>query len=233
MIVRSTQNLDCKFFRNPLPVEVVGQIELDKPPDRQYVLRMMIHHPVWGWCIPADLNWIRPMIDQAKMYQQRNFGCFKSRFIYVTVRHGIVTSQTEDVWHVDGYSIRVPHVPEQNYIWFDSNPMETCDLPITVPPDFDGLRHNLHWFLQDKIPLDYKPVVVPEKTTVVFDPYHIHRRPPETTGQQRTMVRISFVPIQIESDDCQQNPGFPVQTFNRSDVRDKLTRYQRHVLLNS
>lgn len=225
MFQRSRQVLDVSHFSNPCDPHIVKTIDVTPTSERQYVLRMLVYRPLHGWALPADMEWLRPLLNAATAYQLENIGPYSDRFIYVTIRHGEVTSVSDDVWHVDGFSLRFPHVPEQNYIWASNNPMEVCSLPIDIPKDFDGMKHNIHQLFQDVIPADYVPLVMPEKTLVAVDTYHIHRRPPAIAGMMRTMVRISFVPIQIETDDCQQNPAFPVETFNRSDIRERLTRY--------
>lgn len=224
MIERSTKLLSLDGFRTPSPPLNAGKVNIVCPHDRQYVLRMLIKRPGYNWEIPEELMWAQPMIIQALLYQQRYFDTM-GRFVYITVRHGEVNTRTDCVWHVDGFSMRNPHVPEQNYIWASNDPMETCLLPFDIPADFDPLKHNIHQYFQDAIPEDYVPIVVPEKTINVVDTYHIHRRPPHATGKARTMIRLSFVPIQIESDTCEQNPAYPVEVFNRSDIRSQLTRY--------
>lgn len=222
---RSKQLLNLDTFRYPAPPMNAGEIEVSCPYDRQYVLRMMINHPKHGWSIPEQFNWALPLINQAKAFQEREFGSSDDRFVYITVRHGEVTTRTDCVWHVDGFSMRKPHVPEQNYIWSSNDGMEVALWPITFPEDFDPMQHNIHQYFQDAIPLWYQPLTMPDNTMIAVDTYHIHRRPPQAAGKRRTMVRISFVPIQIESDTCEHNPDFPIEVFNRSDIRERLTRY--------
>lgn len=222
---RSTQLLDVCHYNNPCMPQLVKEVHVTPPTERQYVLRMLVYRPLLGWKLPADMEWLRPLLNAATAHQLEQFGPYSNRFIYVTIRHGLVTSVSDDVWHVDGFSLRIPHVPEQNYIWASNDGMEVCTLPIEVPEDFDGMKHNIHQLFQDMIPDDYEPLVMPDNTLVAIDTYHIHRRQAQVAGKMRTMVRISFVPIQIETDDCQQNPAFPVEVFNRSDIRKQLTRY--------
>lgn len=225
MQMRARENLDVHWYRYPTMPHAVDQLELTPPEERQYVLRMLVHRPDLGWSLPKNLLWLYPALRRAINYQEENFGDISNRFVYVTVRHGEVTSQNDDVWHADGFSLRTPHVPEQNYIWCNHSPTEFYNGPITVPDDFDGMKHNIHMLFQDLIPKNPEIYVAPENTLLVFDTYHIHRRPVVPVGTHRTMVRISFVPIQIETDDCQQNPAFPVEVFNRSDIRTRLERY--------
>ena len=54
----------------------------------------------------------------------------------------------------------------------------------------------------------------------------VHRRPSNTTGKQRTFVRISFIPIEIEDDTCTRNMLFPEKVYNRKDIREKLINYK-------
>ncbi len=225
---RAARLLNTKDYNNPcLPMEV-AKCDLDVPFGRQYVLRMLVHRPDIGWAVPAVMAWLQLPITLAVNNQVMNFGedSVDKRFVYVTIRHGEVTSETDDVWHADGFSMRVPHVPEQNYIWCDHTSTEFYTGAVKVPQDFDPMVHNIHQLFQDLIPTTAEPYSTPAKTLVAFDTYHIHRRPKVPAGSHRTMVRISFVPIQIETDDCMQNPAFPVEVFNRSDIRTRLTRYE-------
>ena len=58
------------------------------------------------------------------------------------MRSGLVTSITDDEWHVDGFSMRVPQVPEQNYIWSDVYPTEQLWQRFKIPQTFDPKRHT-------------------------------------------------------------------------------------------
>jgi hypothetical protein len=185
---------------------------------------MLVHHPIHGWEIPSDLAWLAPGIALAVDYQKSVLHR-EVAYCYVTVRHGEVTSSTDDVWHVDGFSMREPHLPEHDYLWCDHSPTECYTAGVRVPDDFDPMHHNLHWLFQDVIPEGAPVHTLPTRTLVVMDPYHIHRRPKMPMGAHRTLVRISMLPIPILTPDCAVNPAYPPTVLDREDIRLKLARY--------
>lgn len=156
----------------------------------------------------------------------------KHPFCYLTIRKGPVTSVTDDEWHVDGFSQTVTHLPEQNYIWVDDTPTEYLNgFPIKIPNDFNPNRHNIHKFFQKEIneyngalPIQY----IEPKTLYCMDPYIIHRRPTISNNSlDRTFVRLSFTPIEIEDVNNTPNPLIPTN-YTRDGVkvmRDKLKNY--------
>lgn len=192
--------------------------------DEQYILRMMVGSPnVNGRQIPTELNWLKPLIEACSVFQARKE--INNPFIYVTVRHGIVKSVTDDLWHVDGFSMRVPHIPEQNYIYASHCGTEVLEQTIQLPEDFDPMRHNIHQYFQD-VAKEENVKVLRNNTLYRIDPYVVHRRPKVTEGVMRTFVRISFIPIEIEDDTCTVNPLIPrLKPYNRSDIRNLLQRY--------
>jgi len=198
--------------------------ELDlNPPKDQYILRMPILTPEYDrFLIPSELEWIYPSLNRALYGQsQLHVGAV---YIYVTVRSGLVRSVDDDVWHVDGFSMRTPHRPEQNYIWSDMYGTEFLPQNFDIPADFDPMRHNLHTFIQDRASV--APVTLTTGRLYQIDPYHVHRRPTVPEGTQRTFLRISFVPVEIEDDTCMPNPLAPRRApYNRNDIRKTLIRY--------
>lgn len=192
-------------------------------PDDQYVLRMMIRSPHSnGFQIPEELRWLENAIFFA-LYTQEKLNK-SSAYVYVTVRSGLVTSVTDDEWHVDGFSMRVPHEPEQNYVWTDCYPTQHLAQQFDIPKDFDPMRHNLHQFFQDRADASKIKELACERLHLI-DPYIVHRRPTVPTGTRRTFVRISFVPIEIEDDTCTPNPLLPQRKYERADIRKTLIRY--------
>ena len=192
--------------------------------DEQYILRMMVRTPTsGGFQIPSELEWLRLVIETCNS-QQKQDG-IENPYCYVTVRHGIVRSETDDLWHVDGFSMRVPHIPEQNYIYASTQGTEVLEQEISLPGDFDSMRHNIHQYFQDVA--DVKNIrTLKDKTLYRIDPYVVHRRPTVTAGMVRTFFRISFIPIEIEDDTCTVNPLIPrVSPYNRGDIRTRLERY--------
>lgn len=155
---------------------------------------------------------------------QYHYG-IRTQFVYITVRSGPVVSVTDDLWHVDGFSMRVPHPPEQNYIWSNCHGTEWLDQEFVLPSDFDPMRHNIHQYFQDRARPENIRVLEPH-VLYGIDPYVVHRRPQVPAGVFRTFFRISFVPIEIEDDTCTVNPYLPREKpYARKDIRERLARY--------
>jgi len=210
------------FSSNSKPILI--NVPVRKPiKDRQYILRMMVQSADLPLSIPSELEWIGPTVLTLKEIQNRNG--LNNPFIYITVRHGLVTSTTDDLWHVDGFSTRVPHVPEQNYIYSDCYPTEWLTNSWSIPETFDPFRHNIHSFFQEREHLGKFSTGNPEEIYLA-DPYCVHRRPKIPPGTTRTMWRISFIPIEIEDNTCTQNPLFPKKIYDREDIRTKLTEWK-------
>jgi hypothetical protein len=194
-------------------------------PDNQYILRMLVRSPRTDnkLVIPPELKWLRSTIEATEVIQNSVFRF--QPFCYVTVRCGEVKSVTDDEWHVDGFSMRIPHHPEQNYIWSDSYSTEVLDQQFIIPEDFDPLRHNLHQFFQDRADLS-KVRQLKEKHIAFIDPYIVHRRRNNIpVGHVRKFFRISQVPIEIKDDGCTPNPLVPNVVYNSKDFRHSLIRY--------
>lgn len=202
----------------------LGKAGIRPAQDEQYILRMMVRNPTsGGFQIPSELEWLRLVIETCDS-QQKQDG-IENPYCYITVRHGIVRSETDDLWHVDGFSMRVPHIPEQNYIYASTQGTEVLEQEINLPGDFDPMRHNIHQYFQDVA--DVKNIrTLRDKTLYRIDPYVVHRRPVVTAGMVRTFFRISFIPIEIEDDTCTVNPLIPrLSPYGRGDIRNQLERY--------
>lgn len=198
---------------------------LSFPKEEQHILRMMVKSPFSeGFVIPDSLSWLSGPIVDLWRYQQIEHRIFHP-FVYVTVRHGIVKSVTDDLWHVDGFSMRVPHPTEQNYILSSTHPTEFLEQEIILPEDFDPMRHNIHKYFQD-VAKEENCVTSEPMTLYGIDPYVIHRRPKVPAETFRTFFRISFIPIEILDDTCTINPLMPkTAPYGRGDIRDRLERY--------
>jgi len=194
------------------------------PRDPQMILRMMIRNPTSnGWQIPNELKWLAPTIMDCNAIQESHG--VNNQYVYITVRHGPVITETDDLWHVDGFSMRVPHNPEQNYIWANCFGTEVLEQEMKLPLDFDAMKHNIHHYFQDQADERNIKTLLPN-TLYVIDPYVIHRRPALPRNVYRTFFRISFVPIEIEDDTCTMNPMIPrVRPYGRKDIRETLIRY--------
>lgn len=191
------------------------------PHDAQNILRMFIGNNSGDLVIPEELRWLETAINEFNELQKTNG--ISNSFVFVTVRHGDVIHR-DDTWHVDGYSVKIPNIPEQNYIMSSNQHTEyAVGDQFKVPADFDGMRHNIHSYLDSKV----TEINTCESGWYGIDPFVVHRRPKNCKGQ-RTFVRITFTPIFIESDENTPNPILPVQKFgvNRTnDLRTKLVDY--------
>lgn len=222
---RGLRAINLHDFNSENYPELVGPVNLDTPNERQYILRCLIKKSFCDLLLPTSLEWTKPLVELA-LYNQEKVLNIKQPFCYITVRHGIVDSETDDIWHVDGFSTSITHLPEQNYIWTDVEPTEYYVQAIDFPQDFDPAIHNIHSYINDYTkPKEIKTLV--EKTLYCMDPYVIHRRPPLTEGMQRTFIRISFTPIEIDDVNNTQNPLLP-REYSRDGVkafRNKLKNY--------
>ena len=196
--------------------------KLDCPYDRQYILRRMIKNIHQDYSIDKDIEWCKPIIDKCIENQQKLN--IRQPFCYITIRHGNTDSVTDDEWHTDGFSQVITHLPEQNYIATSNDCTEYIISPIKIPDDFNALKHNIHWYIQDKIK-QINPCIftAKENTFYLFNPYCVHRRPPISTNKQRTFVRVTFTPIEICDDLCDNSNNRYNRTANNT--RDGLIKY--------
>jgi hypothetical protein len=224
---RASHLLDPSIFEKATFSETCFTFDFENiPKEPQYILRMMVYSPETDGelVIPPELEWMREELKTIRIlrnYFLRN----EQPYIYVTVRHGEVTSVTDDEWHVDGFSMRVPHVPEQNYIWTNNKyTTQLLNQKFKLPDDFDPMKHNIHTFFQSRAK-ESNIVECRYKYLYLIDPYVVHRRPKIPDGTKRTFIRISFVPIEIEDDTCTPNPLLPRKVYGRQDIRKKLVPY--------
>ena len=198
------------------------------PYDIQYVLRCLVKTTFGEVILPDFLEWMRPLLTQSIEYQ-RKMG-IRQPFCYITVRHGEVISKTDDEWHVDGFSQTITHLPEQNYIYSNVNPTEYIEKSFNFPNDFDYNKHNIHLFFQDNIDLNNgvdNIKVMEAETLYCIDPYIVHKRPKVDSSVNRTFIRISFTPIEIDDINNTKNPLLETN-YTRDgikDFREKLIRY--------
>lgn len=205
---RAKRLVNVGEFANAGIPQRLSRLDLQCPYDHQMILRMALRVDGDAYHLPTELNWIYPMLVKANIRQ--SIMGIEHPFCYVTVRHGPVSTMTDDEWHVDGFSTKVPHVPEQNYVWVNSNATEYADLQVQVPDDFDPLRHNINHLLAQHITSE-NVRKCEDSVMYCMDPYMVHRRPVSTAGEMRTFVRISFVPIEINDIHNTQNPGLPLE----------------------
>lgn len=208
---------------SPLP-----DYPLRPPSPRQYILRMPVLTP-WSHIlfVPPELKWLEPHIRLCRAHHDTLFP--EHPFIYVTVRHGVCSSTTDDEWHVDGFSYRKRHVPEQNYIYSNVYRTQWLDHKFRIPQDFNPLKHNIQQFFTDSYhdsggDDDRNREFGPGWN--IIDPYIVHRRPRIAQNRVRTMIRISFVPIEIEDDNYTQNSLIYAKQYGGvNKFRETLVRY--------
>lgn len=131
------------------PAVPICELSPRVPRPGQMILRMMVSSPETGFRIPEELEWLCPALALTDQIQTQNG--IQRQYVYVTVRSGYFNPNEfrDDVWHVDGFSMRKPHIPEQNYIWTDKCGTEVLDQKIDLPEDFDPFGHNIHQYFQD------------------------------------------------------------------------------------
>ncbi len=207
-IERALREVSLREFSNNVPPLELSVIDVTCPYSTQMILRMCVCSDGNNFKIPNELNWIKPLLIEALTHQKNVINADK-QYCYITVRHDRVSTVTDDEWHVDGFSTRIPHVPEQNYIWSNTISTEYTNISVEFPEDFDPLVHNVNTFLQEHISTDI--VQCKEKVMYCLDPYILHRRPPDSTGKMRTFVRISFVPVVIDDVNNTPNALLPLE----------------------
>jgi hypothetical protein len=219
------------------PVLVADNVLKECPHKRQYVLRMLIQEPFSGFQIPEELEWTRSLVELSARHQEE-FLKVRQPFCYITVRHGLVESVRDEEWHVDGFSMNITHLPEQNYVATSCYPTEYFEGPFPIPSDFDPFRHNIHTLFQSQIKEKeralrevkprFKPRTLKSGSLWAIDPYIVHRRPKVPVGVVRTFVRVSFTPIEISDKNNTQNYLIPrnYQRDGVKDFRDKLIDYK-------
>lgn len=223
---RAMQALGTELFSMHNTIDEVESFSEKCPFDRQYILRMLCRMPHEVFQIPPELEWLRGLLVMSDSHQ-KNVIKVNHPFCYITVRHGLVTSQLDDEWHTDGFSTKITHLPEQNYIVSNCYPTEYVEKAIDIPNDFDPLVHNLHKYLASQV-VDADIRTAKPNVVYCLDPYNIHRRQRLIpAGTIRTFVRISYTPIEIMDDANTVNPMIHVRRYNRDGIkiRNELKEY--------
>ena len=149
LLDRAFKALNLHQYSKSNTIDDCGSLDLDTPIKRQYILRMLVKRMFGEYKLPKELEWVKPLIEVADNNQEVNG--IRQPFVYLTIRNGIVNTQTDDEWHVDGFSQTITHLPEQNYLWSNICPTEYVKKRFNFPSDFDGLKHNIHKFFQNRI----------------------------------------------------------------------------------
>lgn len=232
MSIRYSAVLNLAQYAVPNHPIRVGKVMTLAPKQEQMILRMLVEAPYAdGLQLPDELEWLRPHIETARQFQAEHVGV-KHPFTYVTVRHGMVATETDDLWHVDGFSMKYHHLPEANYVFASGGtPTEIAVKPIAFPDNFDPLKHNIHLYLAHRMN-DAERFHLQADCLYLMDPYVIHRRPPGTQNAKRTFARISFTPIEIPDINNTKNPLIPTPHYTVDGVkgfRDQLLDYDEQV----
>ncbi len=222
---RGGQVFNQRGYMFPAPPVYMGQSEIKPPEDPVFALRLLIKQPGSSFVVPNTLKFLEEFIRDCSAYQAQFFPVFEERFVYITVRSGPMMPNKEDVFHVDGFQgISVPrHIPEQNYLWASSHPTLFSLQPYFVE-NLDPGKHNVHDYF-DKA-TDRRMVYEGlSKGIYLIDPMHVHARRPLNVGTVRTVVRLTYSPVEIRDDTNTPNPELPRGPYNRNDPRNHLWGY--------
>src|SRR3546814_15169273 len=94
---RAHRLVNLKDFQTAGGPLSLGRLDLTPPTDEQYILRMVIRAE-GDYQIPDELDWVMPLIKLAQEHQKAINA--NHTFCYVTVRHGIANSKSDDEWQV-------------------------------------------------------------------------------------------------------------------------------------
>ena len=196
------------------------------PRHTMYILRMLVRAKYGTMKIPRGLWWLNSTINRLADFDA-NYTGIGASWCYVTIRHGIPRSVTDDEWHFDGSSFRVEIIPERNYVSVNHTPTEYKVGRLNIPDDFDPLKHNLFRFAAAQL-IDAPTLTTQPNQWYLLNPFCLHRRPPVVPPVSRTFIRICFT--DIEGRDINNTPNSRLSTpaFGRDPVksfRDKLTDY--------
>ena len=113
------------IVRSGVP-QILGKFELTCP-EMMFVQYMPICMPRQGIRIPANLNWMLPLLHEVVYNEDSLKECFwepDDRYIYLTAKHMYVEAGTcpnRPGWHIDGFG-----TDDVNYIWSDTLPTLFC-----------------------------------------------------------------------------------------------------------
>lgn len=220
--MRSYQQLktmaDFAVLDAPIAVDAATPftVQLNGP---QMILRMLIRPRYGDFRIPRQLGWLSHCIQDLAFIDFKLTGIpIHHSWVYVTVRHGPLATETDDQWHFDGASFRVELIPERSYIWCNHTPTQYKTGSVDWPSDFDPLKHDLFSFAANA--LSAAPIQTTEAGKwCMLNPFCLHRRAPDTPSGSRTFVRVSFTEIEGRDSNNTQNPLLYTPTYGRDPVR--------------
>lgn len=193
-----------------------------------YILRMLVRPKYGDFRIPESLGFLSDTIRLLSQYDRERTGIYDS-WCYVTIRHGEVSSKTDDDFHFDGASFRTDIIPERNYVWVNHTGTEYKTGELKFPSDFNPLLHNIFTFVENR--LKDKPIErMDAKQWYMLSPFCLHRRPKITNGVKRTFYRICFSDIEGRDINNTNNPLIPTPFYGRNPVdsfRNKLLDYDQ------
>lgn len=212
------------YFSTDAP-GIMHEESLTPTTDEQMVLRMLVRPKYGGFKIPPELDWLYNSILRLAVHDE-HLTKINASWCYVTVRHGPVTTKTDDEWHFDGSSFRTDIIPERNYVWVNHTPLHFKLGWLNFPDDFDPLRHNLFHFAASQL----KDAPYREGASgrwMLINPFCLHRRSPRVEGN-RTFVRVCFTDIEGRDVNNTANPLLATPAYGRDPVRsfrDRLKTY--------
>lgn len=157
------------------PIVIAENLDLDVT-EMCYVQYLPIWIPGVGFSIPANLQWIKPLLQRIELDP--------TRYTYVTAKHIYVSGSdcgNRPGWHSDGFG-----TDDINYIWCDRCPTEFAIQPFSLPEDCENSMMEM-----EKQFIAGTEVVYPVKTLLRLDPSVIHRTPTNCEPGYRTFVKIS------------------------------------------
>lgn len=209
------------------PEFVCKDYGISVPFEEQMILRMLVRPKYGDWYIPKSLQYLCDTIGDMADYDFKRTG-IKDSWCYVTVRHGKITSKTDDEWHFDGASFRTDIIPERNYVWVNNHPTEYKVGTLAIPADFDPIQHNLFTFAAHQL-RDSEVRRTAHCTWYLLSPFCLHRRPKINNEDVfRTFIRICFTDIEGRDINNTTNPLLPTPFYGRNPVetfRNKLKDY--------
>ncbi len=206
---------DYKVLDSPIKMPYIGTPHVEG--DSLMILRMLVRPKYGEWYIPEELHFLKKVILGFAAYDRFHTG-IKDSWCYVTVRHGIIQSKTNDEWHFDGSSFRTDIIPERNYVWVSNNPTEYKTGKLKIPVDFDPLKHNLFIFAAKQ--LENNPVLKTKADQwYLLSPFCLHRRPIINKPTIRTFYRICFTDIEGRDINNTENPLLPTPAYGRNPVK--------------
>ncbi len=203
---------------SPVPVDAAMPltVQLTGP---QMILRMLVKPRYGDWRIPRQVGWLSGCIKDLSLIDYELTGIPSHHsWVYVTVRHGPVVSETDDQWHFDGASFRVELIPERNYIWTNHTPTQFKTGSVQWPSDFDPTKHNLFTYAARALANEPIQTTV-ARQWVMLNPFCLHRRSPSVPSGSRTFVRIAFTEVEGRDINNTPNPLLSTPAYGRDPVR--------------